>query len=136
MSWANIPLVVEQNSQFSDRWLFFQEPVPPTGDPAGWTPYNFTGATLKMQVREKEDASSALIATFSTGTGEIVFTAATVSPGPATPGYNNGFTLTVSAANAASYARGVYFYDLIMTAAGVNTCIMNGTFEVVPTVTR
>lgn len=140
MTWANQDLVVEQNSQLVSTYLFFDQPADPTiaqfGNPSDLVPHDFTGASLKMQVRQNEQWTSTLIDTYSTATGEMAFVAGTISPGPAVPGYNNGFMLTVTGPRSAALASGVYFYDIFATVAGVSTRIMAGTFEVVPTQTR
>lgn len=136
MSLATINLVVEQNSKFVKTWLFFNQ-TNQFGNPADWVPMDFTGASIKMQVRQTRSSTSTLIDTFSTATGEIVFTAGTVSPGPATPAYNNGFVLTVASTRSVVMPIGVFFFDLFETDnAGVITCLFNGSFEVSATVTR
>lgn len=135
MSWATIPLSVEQGSQFVETWYFFTQAA--FGSPSDYTAIDWTGSTFKMQVRESQDPTSTLIDTFSTATGEIVSVAGTISPGPAVPAFDNGFTLTIVAARSTAMTPGVYYYDLFQTSAGsVPTCLFNGPFEVVATVTR
>jgi hypothetical protein len=134
LTWQQTDLVVEQNSQLVESWLFFNSTA--SGNPGDYVPYDFTGATLKMQVRETEDVASSLLATFGTGTGEIVFISGTTNPGPAAPSYNNGFQLTIVAATSAGIAAGSYWYDLFMYVSGIPTRILAGAFTVVATQTR
>src|SRR5260221_8372750 len=140
MTWANIDLVVDENSQYVERFLFFDEPADAAlaafGNPSDLVPHDFTGATLKMQVRQTEEATSTLIDTYSTATGELVMATGTITPGPAAPGYNNGYTLTVTGPRSLALASGLYYYDLFETVAGIPTRITSGTFQVVATQTR
>lgn len=151
MTWAQLDLVVEQNAQYVRSQYFYDGDAAglyvAMGDESKLVPHNFTGATLKMQVRQTEEATSTLIDTYGTATGEIAlagngvqnFIGANGLPAanpPAAPAYNNGFTLTITAARLAALAAGKYFYDLLITVAGVNDYIYEGTFTVVARQTR
>lgn len=140
MTWVTTPITVEQNSQWVNSFLFFDANTDPTiaqfGNPADTVPHDFTGASLKAQVRMTEDASSTLIDTFGTGTGEIVFISGTIIPGPPAPIYNNGYTWTIAYTRSVLYTAGSFWYDLFQYIAGVPTVIQSGPFTVVRTVTR
>jgi len=137
MTWVNENLVVEQGSQLVKSWLFFNDGgAESMGNPADYVPFDFTGATLKMQVRQTEDATSTLIVEFGTATGEFVFISGTIVPGPPAPSYNNGYRLTIVAATSLALPKGNYWFDIFMTQGGVPIRIDAGTFEVVATQTR
>ncbi len=88
-------------------------------------PYNITGYTARMHVRETANASST-ITTLTTENSRITLggTAGTV-------------TLTISAADTANITAGLYVYDLeLVSGAGVVSRIIEGNFKVKAEVTR
>jgi len=151
MTWAQLDLLVEQNADFTKSWYFYDADAAglyvAMGDESKLVPHNFTGATLKMQVRAGEEATSTLIDTYGTATGEITlvgsgvqnFIGANGLPAanpPAAPAYNNGVRLAISATRLSALAAGKYFFDLLDTVGGVNDYIFAGRFEVVARQTR
>ena len=149
--WAQLDLVVEQNADFFRSWFFYDADagglyVAMGGDNL-LVPHDFTGASLKMQVRQTEQSTSTLLDTYATGTGELAllgagqqnFVAANGLPSanpPAAPAYNNGLSLSIPAARTAALNAGIFYFDLLITVAGVNDYIFGGRYEVVARQTR
>jgi len=149
--WAQLDLDVEQNADYARSWFFYDADAAglylAMGGDNNLVPHDFTGASLKMQVRQTEQPTSTLIDTYSTATGEITLVGAnaqnfiggnglaSANP-PAIPAYNNGFKLAITGARLAALNAGKYFFDVLVTVAGVNDYIFGGRFEVVARQTR
>jgi hypothetical protein len=123
-------ILVVQNEDYSHTWGFA------TADPSGIlalaVPISFAGSTAKLQVREGPAATSTELLALSTASGIVLAGPTTIS------GVSCG-TITIAIANAVTAAllAGAWFYDLfVITASGQQTCFMQGSFMVVPTVTR
>ncbi len=81
------------------------------------TPYNITGYTARMQVRETT-AAAGVVLELTTANGRI-----------ALGGVAGTVTLTVSATTTAAVAAGRYVYDLeLVSSAGVVTRLIEGNF--------
>jgi tRNA threonylcarbamoyladenosine modification (KEOPS) complex Pcc1 subunit len=88
-------------------------------------PYNITGYTARMHVRETANASSTIV-TLTTSNSRITLggTAGTI-------------TLTIAATDTANLTPGLYVYDLeLVSGAGVVSRIIEGNFKVKAEVTR
>lgn len=149
--WVARTLVIDQNAQYQRSFYFYDADAAGLylrqGGDNNLVPHDFTGATLKMQVRQTQQATSTLLDTYSTGTGELVLVGAgvqnwadrygVVMPNPPPiPAYNNGFQLTITGPRAAAIASGIYYYDVLATVAGIPDYPMGGRFEVVARQTR
>lgn len=86
----------------------------------GTTPINITGRTYRAQIRSSQDAT----------TVKASFTCV-VTDGP-----NGKVTATLSAANSATLASGVYYWDFEENASGVVSTILAGNVTVAADVTR
>lgn len=149
--WAQLDLSVEQNADFARSWYFYDADAAglyvAMGGDNNLVPHNFTGAALKMEVRQTEEATSTLIDTYSTATGEMTLVGAntqnfiaanglaSANP-PAAPTYNNGFKLSISATRLSALATGKYYFDVLVTVAGLNDYIFGGRCEVIARQTR
>ena len=88
-------------------------------------PYNLTGYTARMHVRETANAAST-ITTLTTSNSRI-----------ALGGAAGTVTLTIAATDTANLTAGLYVYDLeLVSGAGVVSRIIEGNFKVKAEVTR
>ena len=91
-------------------------------------PYNLTGYTARMQVRDNV-SSNTIIATLSTTAGNT----GTITLG----GIAGTVDLLISATNTAALTAGQYVYDLeLVSGGGVVTRLLEGNFRVSAEVTR
>lgn len=143
--WLPRDIRARQNEQFVKSWYFYNPDAAglylAQGGDNNLVPRDLTGAAIKMQIRQTEQATSTLLDTFGTATGEIVLAGAGVqnypsANPPAIPIYNNGFTLTMAAGRLLAIAAGAYYVDVLITVAGINDYIMGGRFTNEATQTR
>jgi hypothetical protein len=143
--WLPRDIRIRQNEQFSKPWYFYNPDAVGVyltqGGDNNLVPRDFTGATLKLEVRQTEQSTSTLLDTYGTATGEMVLAGSGIqnfpsANPPAVPAYNNGYILTIPGARSLSLPSGVYFFDVLITVAGINDYIMGGRFTVEATQTR
>jgi hypothetical protein len=107
---------IEQNVDFSDFW------VPLAPDPSGLENFanlqyqNFTGYGAQLIVRQFLDRNSTALLTLGLGTG-LAFVTQAVTGVSGTP-TNNGYQVTVTAAQALAMTPGTYYYNLLLTTPG------------------
>lgn len=87
------------------------------------TAIDLTGYTARMQVRESVDAASPLLSLTSGSGITLGGTAGTIG-------------VTVSATSTAGVPGGQYVYDMELVSGSVVTRILQGSFKVLPEVTR
>jgi hypothetical protein len=120
-------------TQNEDRtWVFGFANQDPSGNLTLATPVSFAGATAKMQIRQKNDPTSALLLSLATGGLGITL------GGPTTLAGVSCGTVTIVLTNAqtAALLAGQWFYDLFVYSGGLQTCQLQGEFVVNPSVTR
>jgi len=137
-------LAVEQGADWTQSFTIASP------DPSGlnaWDQmvyYNFTGAQVRMQVRQSFDATSTqyLILTSSPAAG-ITLQSMAAPDGPAAPAFNNTVTVTITAAQSLAIPAGENWYDAFVDwgsggtgGAGTHTRLLNGSFQVVQSNTR
>lgn len=87
------------------------------------TPWNLTGYTATMTVRPFAGAATTLFVA-TTANGQIVL-----------QGGNGKATVTVGAAQTATFTPGRYVYDFVYDSGETVTTVLNGQFIVTPGVT-
>ena len=111
-----------------------------TGPLENAIPYNYTGATVYMNVRQDQDPSATLLLTLDNGVnGGLTLVSGGAVQGTTfvVPSYPNGLQITILAATSLGLSAGTYYYDLFCTTStGSTTCHMAGNFEVMATVSR
>lgn len=137
---TNQKIEVFQGVDFSETFLFFNPPASGSKDPTDLVPLNFTNATAaRMMVKPSSDASATALISLTLGSG-LDFTVGTITPGPATPAYNNGIIITVDQATslaANGTAAFIGYYDLLVDwADGTTSMLARGTFTLAATATR
>lgn len=89
------------------------------------TPVDLGGYTARMQARSTVDATTTVFSWTSAG-GQIVL-----------GGAAGTITLNIADSVTSTYADGTYVYDLeVESSGGVTTRLLEGTFTIVPEVTR
>ena len=136
----NVKLECLQGVDFSETLLFFNAPTSGSKEVSDLVPLDFTTATAaRLMVKPSSDATQAAILSLTLGAG-LAFTAGTITPGPATPGYNNGIIITVTRAQSLAANAGATisaYYDLLVDwANGTTTIVARGTFNIAATGTR
>lgn len=121
-------------------YLFFNPDPNGSKDPQDLVPVDFTTATgARLMVKPSPDASATAIISLTIGAG-LSWTAGTITPGPATPGYNNGIRIFIDRATSLAANSGVAiqaYYDLLCDwSIGETSILARGTFLLAPTATR
>jgi hypothetical protein len=133
---SNQRLDALQGADFSETFLFFNPPSSGSKDVSDLVPVDFTGATARMMVKPTSDSTAVAILSLAIGTG-LEWTAATTTPGPALPAYNNGLVVTITKAQLLAAAAGTFYYDLLVDwASGTTAILARGTFTIEATATR
>lgn len=89
------------------------------------TPVNLTGYTARMQARSTVDATTTIFSWTSAG-GQLVL-----------GGAAGTITFNVADSVTSTYPDGTYVYDLeVESGGGETTRLLQGTFQIVPEVTR
>ena len=137
MALANLPLQVEQASDWSQSFVFGTGDSSGNPNPANATWYNLTGTvSIAFSVNETDDPSSAVLVALTLGAG-IALYSGTIQGYPPTPAAPNGFTLTLTAAQTKAMPIGTYYYDCaVMAGTGLVSYYLKGSFQVVATVAR
>jgi hypothetical protein len=122
---------IEATQNQDETFVFGFATADPSGNPQLAVPFNFTGCTAKMQVREGALSTSTEILSLTTG-GGITFGTATVY------GVSQGaITIVIPNAQTVDLPAGTWFYDLfVYTSTGQQTCYLQGSFTVNPSRTR
>lgn len=135
----NTKIEILQGVDFAETFLFFNPPANGSKEPNDLVPIDFTGATARLMVKPSTDASAVAILSLTIGSG-LAWTAGTITPGPAIPGYNNGIIITVTRSQslAANATKAILaYYDILVDwANGTTTCLARGTFNIAATATR
>ena len=76
-------------------FLFLGQDPSGLGNPTAQVPTNFTGCSMKMEVREAQDPNSTLLLTLTSPSGGLAFFAGTTVPGPPLPSYNVGINIKI-----------------------------------------
>lgn len=88
------------------------------------TPVNLTGYTARMQIRKTHKSTSAVVSLTSSSGLTLGGSAGTIQ-------------IVISATATAALTAGKYVYDLeLVSAGGIVTRVIEGTFELTPEVTR
>jgi hypothetical protein len=137
---VNTPITVLQGVDFAETFLFFNPPANGSKEVNDLVPVSFATATAaRLMVKPSSDASQAALLSLTLGSG-LAFTAGTITPGPALPGFNNGIIITVTKAQSLAANAGVAidaYYDLFVDyAAGTSILWARGTFKLAATGTR
>jgi hypothetical protein len=135
-----IPLLVEQNADWGEPYWWFSPGLDPvTGQPNLFyaVPYVFTGTAVKMQVRETEAPTSAVILTLAVGSG-ITLSTGTFAQGPTLASILavNGYNMAITNAQTALMPAGKWYYDVLWTSGAKQTYTQGGDFTVKGTATR
>lgn len=89
------------------------------------TPVNLTGYTARMQARSTIDSTTTIFS-WTSGAGQLVL-----------GGAAGTITLNIADTITSTYPDGTYVYDLeVESAGGDTTRLLQGTFQIVPEVTR
>ncbi len=138
MAILDYDIKVEQGATLRALSFYFLGPDPSgLGNPSNQVPTNFTGCSMKMEVREAQNPTSTLLLTLTSPSGGLAFVAGTTVPGPPLPAYNDGISITISNTQTQSLAAGTYYFDLIVTWPDTTTDLyIAGQFIVFATVTR
>jgi hypothetical protein len=122
---------IEITQNEDESFTFGFATADPSGNPQLAVPFNFTGCTAKMQVRENSAATSEELLALSTSSG-IAFSTATVSGVSVAT-----IVVTITNAQTVELPAGTWFYDLfVYTNTGQQTCYLQGAFIVNSSVTR
>lgn len=135
-------LAVEQGADWVESFTFSSP------DPSGlnqWDQqvyYNFTGASVRMQVRQSADPTSTELLALATGGSGIVLQQLAAPDGP-TVTANNTIQVTITAAQSLAITAGEYWYDMFVDwgsggsgGSGTHTRMMSGNFQVITTYSR
>lgn len=139
--WQTERLQAFQGVSFDERRAFFFAPISGSTDPQDLTPLDLTGVTsVRMNIRAAQDASSTSLQTLGIGTG-ITLISDTFTPGPALPSAPNGVEIKLTASqtlamNGGVAIRNAYYDVLVDMPDGTTLLLMNGPFDLLPTVTR
>jgi putative Ca2+/H+ antiporter (TMEM165/GDT1 family) len=117
------PLAVTQNEDYSTFWGYANGPI------GASTPFSFAGATALLTVSELADRTSLTLLGLSSGAGQLVF-GTTVIQGITFA----TITATIPSATTLGLPAGDWYYNLLVTIAGLNTYYADGPFTVVPSV--
>jgi hypothetical protein len=93
-----------------------------------------------MNIRVQQDPASTSLQALTTGSG-LTFVAGTFTPGPPTPGVNNGIQIVITKVQSLAMNGGVpiqnAYYDLLVDQpGGLTILLMAGQFDLAATVTR
>jgi hypothetical protein len=142
MSLAIQTLGIEQGADWAEQFTFASP------DPSGlnqWDQmvyYNFTGAAVRLQVRQSFDNTSLQLFVLSVGAG-VTLQSVGIPDGPAAPAFNNTIAVSIPAAQSLTVPAGEYWYDMFVDwgsggtgGAGTHTRMLSGNFQVIQTITR
>lgn len=137
---SSVRLECLQGVDFSETFLFFNAPASGSKEVTDLVPLDFTNATgLRMMVKPTSDAAGTAVLSLTLGSG-LSLTAATITPGPAVPAYNNGVVITITKAQSLSANGGkaiAAYYDLLVDwADGTTAILLRGSFNLAATGTR
>jgi hypothetical protein len=134
---AKYTFEVEQGSDLTIPFYFFDPDPSGRGDPTQQVPENFTSCTAKMTIRQSQNVGSALILTLTSPSGGIAFVEGTFAGGPPVPTNPNGVAVTITAAQSEAMNPGSFWYDLFITFPDTTRKIyLSGPLVVSATVTR
>jgi hypothetical protein len=136
MPLQNYDLQVDQNCDWSISFVFASPDPSGLGNVANAVYYNLSGTTLSMDVRETDNASSAILLALTLGAGLTLYTGTLPGGLPVAPANPNGFSITITNAQSSSIPPGVYAFDVIGTSGGLKTCYLKGSFTLRATVGR
>lgn len=136
----NQKITVRQGVDFAETFLFFNPPANGSKEINDLVPVSFATATAaRMMVKPSAAGTLTALISLTLGAG-LAFTAGTIVPGPALPGYNNGIIITVTKAQSLAANGGVAitaYYDLFVDwADGTSSMLACGTFDLLGTGTR
>jgi hypothetical protein len=129
-------IVAIQGEDFSDYWVLATQDPSPIPSLANQVYFNFTGYSMRMQIRQLEDPTSMLLLSLGLGTG-LTFASLVGENGPPAPAFNNTVVITLTKAQTLALPAGEWFYDLFLDAPGGTSLeFLAGRFIVQASVTR